>query len=217
MPFEQIIEYISGPYCYPAFFTLMIFCGLGFPLNSDLVLLFVGSLSGTGVIDPLLIIPLAVLGMGIGDSLAFFIGRYGGFRVLKRRPFNLILSKEKIWRAGRFVRRKGPGVIFLVRFLPGTRTVTFFTAGVFKMDYSKFIIRNLSAISILSTILVFGGNKFVSNLNEAKENLPYLLVGMFTLASFFYLMTKVFVKRTMVENYSLSSEKLDQDPKKEAC
>lgn len=193
MPFEEILEFLSGPYSYAFFFMIMILCGLGFPFNSDLILIVCGSLSGIGTFNPYILILLGITGLTIGDSLMFLIGHYGGFRILKKRPFSLILKKERIWQAGRFIKQKGPFFIFLVRFIPGTRSVTIFTSGIFKMNYKSFVSYNFSALVLLVSILVMGGHIFFANIEEAKKHLPLVLGGMFIFAIILLLFYRVFL------------------------
>lgn len=193
MPFEEILDFLSGPYSYLFFFLIMILCGLGFPFNSDLILIVCGSLSGLGTFNPYILILLGITGLTIGDSLMFFLGHYGGFRILKKRPFSLILKKESIWQAGRFIKQKGPFVIFLVRFIPGTRSATILTSGIFKMNYKSFVLYNFAALVLLVSILVMGGNLLFSNIDEAKRNLPLVLSGMFVFALILLFFYRVFV------------------------
>jgi len=195
MDLNHILDFLTGPYFYPSFFILMILCGLGFPLNSDLVLLFVGSLSSTKNLTLEVLILLAVIGLGLGDSLTFLIGKRIGFKLLKVRPLSIIFKKERIWSARRFIKKKGPKVIFLVRFIPGTRTATILTSGIFKIKFSSFLLYNLLGISILSTSLLLSGSFFISGINQAKENLPILLAVMF-LGSLVILFLKRLIKVT---------------------
>lgn len=181
MDFQEIIDFVTGPNAYPMFFLLMIACGMGFPLNSDLTLIFVGFISGLGKLSPEVLMVLAGVGMSTGDTITYFLGKKNGFKLLKLWPFYLVFKKQKVLRAGRFVRKRGPKVLLMIRFIPGTRTVTILTCGILKLDFKKFYLYNTSAVFVLTSTLILVGNQFVTSLDQAKENAPYLLFGLASL------------------------------------
>lgn len=181
MDLTVLLDFLSGPFAYPAFIFIMITSGMGSPLNGDLVLLFVGSLSGLGYLSPYALIPLGIFGLFIGESVLFLLSRRFGFRLLKIWPFSKFLKPAKIYKVNRLLKNRGPLIVFYARFIPGTRTATFITSGIFKMSYKKFAPYSLLGLSCLIPFYVLVGNLFVSNLEEAKQSLPKLLVIVFLL------------------------------------
>jgi membrane protein DedA with SNARE-associated domain len=194
MEFSEILNFLSGPYVFQVLFVLMILCGFGSPLNADLILLFMGTLAGLGELKAIHIIPVAYLGLLVGDSSMFLLGKRYGFRLLKFWPFNKIFRKKKIYQINKFIKKRGPVVVLMARFLPGTRTVTIFSSGVFKMNFYKFFSMDALGLAIMVPFLVLTGKYFISSINEARENLFYISFSMVVLAGVAYITSKKFFR-----------------------
>ncbi|MCB9062168.1 MAG: VTT domain-containing protein [Halobacteriovoraceae bacterium] len=119
------------------------------------------------------------LGLSVGENATYLLGRLVGFKLLKLFPFNYFFKKRHIYRASRFLKHRGPSMMFLVRFLPGTRTITFFTAGLFKLKYTKFFPMWVLGLYFLCGTLISIGYFSIRSVIEAKEFLPLILLGMF--------------------------------------
>lgn len=69
------------------------------------------------------------VGIFAGDLALFLAGRYLGRPALHRAPFRWFLNEERVAVASRWFDERGPWVIGISRFIPGTRFPTYFTAG----------------------------------------------------------------------------------------
>lgn len=180
MDLNLIIEFLSGPFAYPIFFLVMVTCGLGSPINADLILLFVGSLTALGQLSPSVIIACGIVGSVLGDSITFLSAKYFGLKILKIWPFSKLIKPKKVYQVNKKLKQYGPKLIFLVRFIPGTRTITFVTSGIFKLPYRKFLVMNILGVSLVIPTLVMIGNLFISNLAEAeniKDQMVYIFLA----------------------------------------
>src|SRR3989442_9861372 len=84
----RMLEFLNGysaHVMYVLLFILLLLCGLGFPMAEELVLLAGGALVASGVLHPLLMLLVNLLGVLIGDVFLFSLGRGVSSR-LSRAP-----------------------------------------------------------------------------------------------------------------------------------
>lgn len=117
------------------------------PSPSDLVVLFAGSLVGIGQVDFAAILLLATAGSCLGFVVAYKVGGWFGVRILEEGRIRFI-PVSAVRRAEDWFRRYGYWVIVANRFLPGTRAVVSFFAGMSKLDLAKTV-----ALSFVSALV----------------------------------------------------------------
>src|SRR5436309_8385348 len=107
----------AANYGYPG--ILLIVAGDGvFPVLPGETAVITGAvLASSGKLNLVLVILAGALGAVIGDSAAYWIGRAGGHRI--RAALMRMAGKERIEAGERMVRRRGPVLVFVGRFLPG--------------------------------------------------------------------------------------------------
>src|SRR5437879_13687667 len=79
----EFLNSYSAHLIYAFLFLLLLLCGLGFPMAEELVLLAGGVLVASGVLHPLLMFLVNLLGVLIGDVFLFGLAR-GVIRSLSR-------------------------------------------------------------------------------------------------------------------------------------
>ena len=162
-------------------FGLLVACGIGAPMNEDVVLLAAAALTLTGVMQPLPLIAVAWFGLIAGDALIFHWGYRYDARILRYRWFARILPEARLTAAQARVQRGGPASIFVIRFLPGIRTALFFAAGTLKIPYRTFFLFNGLAAAIELPLLVFGvryiGGRWKEILPAIQQAQGWLLAG----------------------------------------
>lgn len=146
---------LQGAPAYALLFALLVACGIGAPMNEDIVLLVAAALTLTGVMQPWPLIVVAWFGLLIGDGLVFHWGHRFGPRILATRFFARIVAPARLAGMQARVQRGGPAYIFLIRFMPGIRTALFFAAGTLKIPYRVFFGFNGLAAAIELPLLVF--------------------------------------------------------------
>lgn len=201
MEIKELIEFLTGPYAYYLFFIVMILCGLGWPLNGDLIMLTMGVLSGVSELSPFYLYILSILGLNLGDTVTFLVGKKFGYNLLRLWPFYHFINKNKVKKIRKSLIKSGKKLIFFVRFVPGTRTATIATAGIFKMKYLPFLASNLIAVSTLSALLIFGGNLIFSDLDQAQKNFKFVILGFFSFSIILYIASR---KLGQIKYFNLS-------------
>ncbi|MBU6155051.1 MAG: DedA family protein [Bdellovibrionales bacterium] len=154
---EQAREFLtqfSGPEGYLAFYLVLVSCGMGAPLNSDLILITASILAALGFFKLPILIPIAFFGLLTGDSVNFFIARRFGPAILRKAPFRWILSETRVKRAEELLQKRGRSLLFCIRFLPFVRTALFFTAGSLQISPKAFYLLNgISTVIYLSLLM----------------------------------------------------------------
>jgi membrane protein DedA with SNARE-associated domain len=110
-----------------------------------------------------LVIAAASAGAILGDNLGFLLGRYGGYRLLRRYGRYVRLDERKL-RLGQYLfERHGGKVVFFGRFLPILRIWAAFLAGAHRMPWPRFLTCNAAggivwATSVGLAAFIFGNS-----------------------------------------------------------
>lgn len=137
-----------------ALLTILLIIVISAIIHEDLTSISAGLLVASGVIDLQYAIAACFTGIFIADTSTYLIGRNFGMDILKRAPLKWVIKKRDIEWAKNMFDMRGVGIIFAARFLPGTRLATYFTAGVLKTNFSRFIIYFLIAITVWVPVIV---------------------------------------------------------------
>jgi membrane protein DedA with SNARE-associated domain len=157
--FDSMMAFLQSLQGFPAYallFALLFSCGIGAPMNEDIVLLAAAALTLKGVMEPVPLMVVAWFGLVAGDALVFHWGHRFGTRLLRHRFAARIVSEEKLVSLQDTMRRFGPAYIFVVRFMPGIRTALFLAAGSLKMPYRHLFIYDGLAAVVELPLLVYG-------------------------------------------------------------
>lgn len=107
-------------------------------VSEDLTLIGVGFLAGAGRIDFFWGTLACFIGLYIGDMGVFWIGRLLGRPLLRFRVVRWFISPEAVERSSRWLSKRGPIVIFISRFVPGSRLPTYLAAGMLRTSFWRF-------------------------------------------------------------------------------
>lgn len=158
----QIVE--GGSYF--ALFAILLAAGLGLPLPEDIPLVAAGWLVHQGKADLTLMIITGMLGVMVGDSLIFNMGRKYGRNLVGHRWLQRIAKPWLMLKAERMFANHGAKIVFAGRFMPGIRAVIFLTAGVFRVPYWKFALIDGTAAIISVPVWVVLGKVFGSQIER---------------------------------------------------
>lgn len=122
-----------------ALVILMTLIVVGTFVGEDLSCIGAGLLAAHGVMTYRSAALAAFIGVFVGDLLLFYAGRYLGRPFLRRRPFRWFIREDAIEASATWFDERGPWVIFLSRLVPGSRTPTYFTAGLLHRGAWKYI------------------------------------------------------------------------------
>ena len=150
------LQSLSGFPAYALLFGLLFSCGIGAPINEDILLLAAAALTLQGVMEPVPLMVVAWFGLIGGDALVFHWGRRFGTRLLAHRWAARVVSPARLAATQDTMRRYGQAYIFVVRFMPGVRTALFFAAGSLKMPYRHLFLYDGLAAVVELPLLVYG-------------------------------------------------------------
>ncbi len=134
---------------------ILLLCGLGLPIPEDISLIAAGYFSWRGALDVTKAFLVCFAAVLAGDSLAFFLGRHFGRRVLASRLAQKYFTPRRQLRVRAYFRKFGSKVILVGRFTPGLRFTIFFTAGTLHLRPPVFLIYDFSAAAFTVPILVY--------------------------------------------------------------
>ncbi|MCR9246519.1 MAG: DedA family protein [bacterium] len=174
--FDQVVLWLEQ---YPYFGVAAVFllCGLGLPLPEEIVLLAAGYVCAK--LDLNLGLMMAWCGGAIllGDVLPFLLGRTFGKGLLRIRWVRYIVNKRRLATFDLWFRRRGDLVILIARFVAGLRVVAFFTAGVMKMPWRRFLIYDGIGILLIVPLLTWLGHSSREFIDEMIENVQQVERG----------------------------------------
>ncbi|HEY1088454.1 MAG TPA: DedA family protein, partial [Archangium sp.] len=135
-----LIGSTAGITAYGVVFGILLAAGFGLPLPEDIPLIMGGVLVHRGQATLWVMMLVGYAGIILGDSIMFMLGRRVGSRVGATPGFFArIVTPEKRAQVEGLFKKHGEKIVMLARFLPGVRTVTYFTAGSVGMRYSHFV------------------------------------------------------------------------------
>ena len=145
---------LGGNTPYFVIFGILLLCGLGLPVPEDVTLVVAGLLSYWDVLNVWASIAVCLAGVLIGDGIMFFLGVKIGKRLTENTFFKRFLTEERLqWTKVKF-HKYGNKLIFAARFMPGLRSVVFFSAGMLHLPFSKFILFDgMAALISVPTIV----------------------------------------------------------------
>lgn len=172
---DQLIQllYQAAPYVHFVSFGLLLLAGLSLPVSEDLVIIISASIAATVMPENAVIIFIGCFfGAYLSDWIPYLIGRFGGPRLLKTPFFARIFNREKIDLIESYFRKYQVKTIFFGRFIPfGVRNALFFTAGFSGVRFHKFLMIDLCALALTSTIQFSIGYALGDNF---RDIFPYL-------------------------------------------
>lgn len=163
--FEDILNNISSFTPFWVYVTLFFFAfveNVFPPSPSDLVVVIGGSLVSTGVISFIPTLLLTTIGSVVGFMILFYFGSTVDRKVVHSGKYKYIpvdaIEKVELW-----FKKYGYYVIIANRFIPGTRSVISFFAGMSSLNVKKTLL--LAAISALvwNAIIIYLGYVFGNN------------------------------------------------------
>jgi membrane protein DedA with SNARE-associated domain len=176
---DQILSLLSL-YGLPALFLVLVVASAGVPFPVTLLLVAAGSFVAQGELSLWQVCVLACTGSVLGDQIGYFVGRYGGRRLI-RRATHRFGGADKIARAERFTKRWGGAGVFLSRWLvtllgPWVNV----TSGAAGYPWLRFFVWDLLGEALWVAIYVTLGKIFsdrVQELSDLLGNVAWVIVG----------------------------------------
>lgn len=151
------------------YWAVLLFVGIessGIPLPGETMLLVASIYAGTThrLAIPLVIVS-AAFGAIVGDNLGYWVGREGGYRLLRRYGRYIHIDERRL-KLGQYLFRKyGGKVVFFGRFIAILRAWAAFLAGTNRMLWPSFLLYN--ALGGITWATTYGlGGYFLGNSME---------------------------------------------------
>ena len=180
---SEILNYIGGlavtviSYLgYFGVFVLMMLESMVAPVPSELVMPFAGFLAATGRFSFALVVLFSSLGSIVGSLLSYYIGKYGGNKVVVHFGKYLLLDLEDLEKTEKWFAKKGDKTVLISRFIPVVRHLISIPAGIGKMNIKKFVVYTLIGATIWNTFLAYLGYVLGQNWNEVKHYSEYISI-----------------------------------------
>ncbi|AET67494.1 putative membrane-associated protein [Desulfosporosinus orientis DSM 765] len=188
MSFEVLTQYITQ-YGYPGLFLIMAISILGIPIPDEVLLTFIGFLTYSGRLNPILAVIFSALGSSTSITIEYLLGRF--FHRLVSKLLNKHARLEKIlyW-----YQRHGAKLLTAGYFIPGVRHISGYIAGLSKLEYRKFAAFAYLGAALWTTLFITLGRLLGSKWNVILPIIHRyaLILGLIAviLALAFYLLHK---------------------------
>ncbi len=196
---QQIINYIGTLDPALIYLALIFFSFIEnvIPMSpSDLVVVFGAAILSQSPYSFLPLLLLTTVGSAAGFIVMYFVGEFLGEKIIRKGRFKFI-KEDALNKADLFFHKYGYKIIVVNRFMPGTRAVISFFAGVHRLKPLRtFIFASISAL-LWNAVLIFLGIKLGQNLELVDYYLSkYSQVAIVvTVLAVVFFTVKYFVKK----------------------
>lgn len=163
------ITALSGLPAYATIVGILLVCGLGVPIPEDITLIAAGLLVSAKSISMTGALIAGFFGVLVGDAFMFFLGKKFGRRVFLLPGLSTFFNADRIAAAELRVKRNGPFICFVARFLPGLRSPVFATAGAMGVRPLTFFLLDGIAALLSVPLWIYVGFWFGTNWEEALK------------------------------------------------
>ena len=169
---------VNGPWSYVLVVVVLILCGIGLPFPEEMTFIVAGYAVDKIHGNVWLMIGVSLIGILLGDSLTFFLGRRFGQDLLKRWPFNKLITEVNLERSRQFFRKHGARAIFIAGCMAGVRAPTFFLSATMGFSYMRFLLWDGARALVTCPISIWLGYKFGADAEELLAPYKnYLFIG----------------------------------------
>ena len=187
------LQHYLATYGYLAVFIFVAIESTGIPFPGETMLLIAAINAGrTHQLSIVLVIVAAASGAIIGDNIGFFVGREGGYRVLRRYGRYIGFNERRLKVGIYMFRRHGGKVVFFGRFVAVLRAWAAFLAGVNRMKWSHFLLFNALGGIVWATLYGLGGYLLGKNIDRLVGPVGTVTI---VLAAIIIIATLIFVWR----------------------
>ena len=163
----QTLTHLLATYGYWAVLLFVAVESTGIPFPGEAMLLTAAIYAGTTHrLHIALVIVAAATGAILGDNIGFWVGREGGYRLLRRYGYLVRLDEHKLKLGHYLFARHGGKVVFFGRFVAVLRALAAFLAGANRMAWDRFLIANAFGGVLWATVYGLGGYLLGDNIHH---------------------------------------------------
>jgi len=158
---------LLATYGYLAVLLFVAIESTGIPFPGETMLLVAAIYAGTSHrLSIVLVILAAASGAILGDNAGFWVGREGGYRLLRRYGRYIRLDERKLKLGLYLFRKHGAKIVFFGRFVAVLRAWAAFLAGTNHMPWPPFLLFNALGGIVWATIYGLGGYFLGKNIHR---------------------------------------------------
>src|SRR5437870_12328438 len=189
---SELMHFLTA-YGYWAVLFFVAIESTGIPFPGETMLLVAAIYAGTTHrLSIALVIVAAASGAILGDNLGFWIGREGGYRLLRRYGRYIRLEERRLKLGQYLFLRHGGKVVFFGRFVAVLRAWAAFLAGTNRMPWPRFLFFNALGGITWATIYGLGGYFLGDNIHRLTGPVGTIFI---VLAVLIIIVSVVFVWR----------------------
>jgi membrane protein DedA with SNARE-associated domain len=152
------------------YLAVLVFVGIesiGIPFPGETMLLIAAIYAGTTHrLFIAFVIVAAACGAILGDNIGFWIGREGGYRLVRRYGHYIGLDERKLKLGLYLFRQHGGKVVFFGRFVAVLRAFAAFLAGTNRMPWPRFFLFNALGAIVWASLYGTGGYLLGNNIHR---------------------------------------------------
>ncbi len=185
--FNNILDFVKQQYAtfgylivfLGAYFENTIFLGLILPGGSLVLLGAIYASEGTMILP--LVILFGWLGMFLGNSTDFWLGRVGVLRLIEKTRLKDKMAPH-METARKFLEKRGGWAIFLSHFIGHIRSFVAITAGASRFSYARFARYELAAALVWNIIYCLAGFFFTESIKKIEGLFSGVGIGLVIVA-----------------------------------
>jgi membrane protein DedA with SNARE-associated domain len=161
------LTHLLASYGYLAVLVFVAIESSGIPLPGETILLLAAIAAGTThQLSIAWVIVAAAGGAILGDNLGFWVGREGGYRLLRRYGRYIYLEERRLKLGQYLFLKHGGKVVFFGRFVAVLRAWAAFLAGTNRMRWPRFLLFNAAGGLVWATLYGLGGYFLGDNIHR---------------------------------------------------
>jgi len=177
------LTHLLNAYGYWAVLLFVAIESTGIPFPGETMLIIAAIYAGTThhLAIPF-VIAAAAAGAILGDNLGFWVGREGGYRLLRRYGRYIRLEERRLKLGQYLFRQHGGKVVFFGRFVAVLRAWAAFLAGTNRMPWPRFLAFNAAGGIVWATLYGLGGYALGDNVHRLTGPVGLVAVALGALA-----------------------------------
>jgi membrane protein DedA with SNARE-associated domain len=197
---KAVLPYVHQ-YGYWALFFAIFLEDFGLPMPGESTLIVCSLFAALGELNLALVGFIGFLGAVMGDNTGFFIGHYGGRKVLVKWGKYVFLTEQRLKKLERYFEKRGGIIVAVARFIQGLRQFNGIIAGISKMRWKKFVLYNLLGAALwvglwISAANILGSQKesLAGFIKKAEYILPAVFLMPFLIEGLYHLVKRLIHK-----------------------
>ena len=151
---------------------------IAFPLPGEALMTYCGYVIYEGKMSLTISILIATLGVCIGITLSYFIGKILGVSFFEKHGHYIHMDKNRLDKISIWFEKYGNKLLIVAYFIPGVRHVTGYFSGITDVSYKKFAVNAYIGAFIWTTTFISLGKFLGVNWGRYHSLFKkYLLIG----------------------------------------